>query len=135
MIWLHYITFQLSDGFLQLPGFIRAFWWHFAPSRCARQGRVRGGPSVWRVGGGGENACFFGCVTRFLRKSSGLDLVSQETCSPTLYHLSLRKFRIAHFKFNLGTLQKQLRNDQIITFHENRDVHDEKSRQVVNILG
>ena len=77
-----------------------------------------GGASVWRVGGGGENACFFGCVTRFLRKSSGLDLVSQETCSPTLYHLSLRKFRIAHSKFNLGTLQKQLPDCQIMVFHE-----------------
>ena len=58
--------------------------------------------------------------TLFLRNSSGFDLVCQETCSPTLYHLALRKFRIAHSKFNLGTLQKQLRDCPIMFFHEIR---------------
>ena len=62
IIWLHYITFQLFYGFSQLHGFTRTFWRHFTPSRCGPQCRVRGGPSVWRVGGGAENACFFDLV-------------------------------------------------------------------------
>ena len=77
---------------------------------------------------------FFDWLALFLRKCSGFDLVPQETCSPTLDHLCQIKLRCANSKFNLGTPRKQLRNDQIITFHENRDVHDEKSRHVFNIL-
>ena len=80
---------------------------------------VCGGAQAWSAPGEVlKFHVFLIWLTLFLRKSSGFDLVSQETCSPTLYHLALRKFRITHSKFNLGTPEKLLPDCQIMVFHE-----------------
>ena len=118
---------------------------YFAASHARFGGIVLQVDPAHTAGCGGAQACsalgevlkmyvFFVCASRFLRKSSGFDLVSQGTCLPALYHSTKIELRCTNFKFGMGTPRKQSRNDQIITFHENRDVRGEKNQRVLNIF-
>ena len=128
------LPFNYSMDSGQLPHFTHRFWCHYSPSRCGPQavcGGAQGGSAPGEVP---KMYVFFGCCSQMLRKCSGLDLVSQGTCLPTLYTLAKIEFRCANFKFGMATPRKQPRNAQIITFHQIRYVQGEKSRCVMDIF-
>ena len=124
VILLYYDTFQLSYAFLQLHGFTRIFWRHSTPSRCGSHGRVRGGPSVWRVGGGAENTCFFRLSQLFLARMF-------QTCfspsgnMPADAESRGRNFILTHkLQTRLANTSNLAPDCQNTAFRQNRDVQN-----------